>query len=218
VDLEEAVLGAIMLERNAMIQVMGIMDASQFYKEAHRVIFKAIQNIFSNGDPVDILTIINHLRSTGELDTVGGAYYITQLTNRVASSANIEFHSRIIQQKFIQRELIRVCSEIIRDSFEDSEEVFDLLASAQDKMMNVFSFASGDTKDINVAIKEVLDQIDHNLSQDEVATGIPSGFNEYDKFSYGFHDGDLVIIAAEKSNGKTSIAMQMARHASLPPL
>src|SRR4051812_13232935 len=116
VDLEEAVLGALMLEKNALTSVIDILHSECFYKETHQIIFKAIASLFQKTQPIDILTVTNELKQTGELDIVGGPFYITQLTNRVASSANIEFHSRIILQKHIQRELIRISSETIKDA------------------------------------------------------------------------------------------------------
>jgi len=127
IDLEEAVLGALMLEQNALTAVIDILKPEVFYREAHQLIFTAIHNLFSRSEPIDILTVTNELKNSGDLEIVGGPYYITQLTNRVASSANIEFHARIISQKFIQRELIRTSSEIIKDAFEDTTDVLEFL-------------------------------------------------------------------------------------------
>src|SRR6218665_3951511 len=125
VDLEEAVLGALMLEKNAITIVSDILKPESFYKDAHQLIFTAIKNLFSNAQPIDILTVTSELRKQGQLDIAGGAYYITSLTNRVASAANIEYHARIIAQKFIQRELIRISTEIQRESFEESPDAFE---------------------------------------------------------------------------------------------
>ena len=116
-DLEEAVLGAIMLEKDALSAVVDIMKPESFYVEAHQKIFQTILQLFEKSQPVDILTVTEHLRSTGELEEIGGPYYITQLTNQVASAANVEFHARIISQKFIQRELIRLSTEVINDAY-----------------------------------------------------------------------------------------------------
>ena len=108
IDLEEAVLGALMLERDALTSVIELLKPEIFYKDAHQMIFKAIQNLFTKTQPIDILTVTNELKLMGELEAVGGPFFITQLTNRIASAANIEFHTRVLIQKFIQRELIRV--------------------------------------------------------------------------------------------------------------
>ena len=134
-DLEEACLGALMLEKDALTKVIDILHPDSFYKDSHRLIFQAIRRLFERSEPIDILTVTNELKKSGELDIVGGPYAITQLTNRVASAANIEYHSRIILQKHIQRELIRISAETIKDAYEDTSDVFMLL----DKRKKIFS-------------------------------------------------------------------------------
>ena len=143
IDLEEAVLGALMLEKEAVNTVIDILQPKSFYKETHQKIFSAIQGLFSDSQPVDILTVTNKLRLSGELDIIGGAYYITQLTNRVASAANIEFHARIISQKYIQRELIRISSDIITDAYDETTDVFSLLDKAES---NLFAVTEGNIR------------------------------------------------------------------------
>ena len=137
VDLEEAVLGALMLEQNALTAVIDILKPEVFYKESHQLIYKAIHRLFAKSQPIDILTVTNELKSSGELELIGGAYFITQLTNRVASTANIEYHARIVTQKYIQRELIRISSDIIKDAFEDTTDVFELLDRAEKNLFSV---------------------------------------------------------------------------------
>ncbi|HRO69530.1 MAG TPA: DnaB-like helicase N-terminal domain-containing protein, partial [Chitinophagaceae bacterium] len=136
-DLEEAVLGAIMLEKNAFDDVVDILKPECFYVEAHQRIFNAMQGLANKSQPIDILTVAEELRSREELEMVGGPYYVTKLTNAVVSSANIEAHARIILQKFIQRELIRISGEIIGDAYEDSTDVFDLLDDAENKLFQI---------------------------------------------------------------------------------
>jgi len=136
-DLEEAVLGALMLDKNAVAEVIDILKPEAFYKESNNRIFAAIQQLFHSTQPVDILTVTQQLRKNGDLEIAGGAYYITQLTNRVASAANVEFHARIVLQKFIQRELIRISGETIRDAFEDTTDVLDLLDKAEKNLFGI---------------------------------------------------------------------------------
>jgi len=143
IDLEEAVLGALMLEKDALSAVIDILKPETFYVDANQKIFRAIQYLFQNSSPVDILTVTNRLRQTAELDVVGGAYYITELTNRVASAANIEFHARIISEKFIQRELISISSDIITSAYEDTTDVLELLDKAE---KNLFAIAEGNIR------------------------------------------------------------------------
>ena len=136
-DLEEAVLGAIMLEKSAFDTVVEILKPECFYVDSHQRIYRAMQSLQQKNQPIDILTVVEELKFKVELDIVGGPYQVTKLTNAVVSSANIETHSRIILQKFIQRELIRISGEIISDSYEDSTDVFDLLDEAESKLFEI---------------------------------------------------------------------------------
>ncbi len=136
-DLEEAVLGALMLEKDALSSVIDVLKPEVFYETRHQKIFNAIAVLFEKTSPVDILTVVAQLRQQGELEMIGGAYYVTELTNRVASAANIEYHSRIIIQKYIQRELIRISSDIINSAFEDTSDVFDLLDKAEKNLFEI---------------------------------------------------------------------------------
>src|SRR5688500_3234439 len=136
-DLEEAVLGAIMLEKSAFDTVVEILKPDCFYVEANQRIYRAMQGLQQKNSPIDLLTVVEELKFREELDLVGGPYYVTRLTNAVVSSANIEAHSRIILQKFIQRELIRISGEIIGDAYEDSTDVFDLLDEAETKLFEI---------------------------------------------------------------------------------
>ena len=137
IELEEAVLGAIMIEKDAIIEVIDILKAESFYKDEHQKIYQAILNLFASDKAIDILTVPEELRKEDQLDEVGGIAYITQLTSRVASAAHIEFHARIVQQKFIQRELIRVATEIQNQAFDDSTDVDDLLDFSESQLFNV---------------------------------------------------------------------------------
>lgn len=213
IDLEEAVLGALMLERDALTSVIELLKPEIFYKDAHQVIFKAIQNLFSKIQPIDILTVTNELKLMGELDAVGGPFFITQLTNRIASAANIEFHTRILIQKFIQRELIRVSTETIRDSFEDTTDVFTLLDRAES---NLFSISEGSLgrnfSTMQTLIADAIKQIEAARSHDGTFSGVPSGFTELDRFTSGWQKSDLIVIAARPGMGKTAFVLSMARN------
>src|SRR5690606_30745663 len=136
-DLEEAVLGALMLEKDALSVVIDILKPESFYKDSHQKIFEAITRLFQKSSPIDILTVSSELRSMGALEIIGGAYYLTQLTDRVVSAANIEFHARIISQKYIQRELIRISSEIITNAYDETTDIFDLLDTAEKSLFEV---------------------------------------------------------------------------------
>ena len=215
-DLEEAVLGALMLEKEAVNDVIDILSKESFYKEDHQSIYAAILNLFQNSEPIDILTVTEELRKQGTLDGIGGPFYISQLTNRVASSANIEFHARIISQKYIQRELIRVSSETIKLAFEDTTDVFELLDKAES---DLFAVTEGNIRKNSDEMKDLLGQaikqIEEIRKQDGGISGVPSGFNSIDKVTSGFHPADMVILASRPGMGKTAFVLSLARNTAV---
>ncbi|MBN2520260.1 MAG: replicative DNA helicase [Bacteroidales bacterium] len=213
IDMEEAVLGAIMLEKESVVSILDILKPECFYKEAHQKIFSAIVDLSTKLQPIDILTVTEELRKKGELDEIGGPFYITQLTNRVASAANIEFHARIVAQKFIQRELIRVSTEIQNRAFDESIDVDDLLDFSETELFNI---AEGnikrETAKLNVLIKTAIEHIQEAGKREDHLSGIPSGFTKIDRITSGWQKSDLVIIAARPSMGKTAFVLSMARN------
>ncbi|MCD4682350.1 MAG: replicative DNA helicase [Bacteroidales bacterium] len=213
IDLEEAVLGALMLEQNALTAVIDILNPEVFYKEAHQIIYKAIHKLFAKSEPIDILTVTNELKSSGELELIGGAYKITELTNRVASTANIEYHARIISQKFIQRELIKISSEIIKEAFEDTTDVFDLLDKAE---QNLFAVSENnfrrDYDSMQTLVGEAIKDIQSARDHEGNLRGIPSGFTDLDRITAGWQKSDLIILAARPGMGKTAFVLSMARN------
>jgi replicative DNA helicase len=215
-DLEEAVLGAMMLENDRLAEVIEILKQEVFYKESHQIVFNAIKRLFGNNEPVDILTVTEELRKNGELELAGGAYFITMLTNRIASAANIEFHARIIIQKFIQRELIRVSSEIIKDAYEDSTDVFDLLDKAETGLFAISETTIGKSyMDMQSIIKEAIREIAAGRNQEGRLKGVGSGFTELDRITSGWQKSDLIIIASRPGMGKTAFSLTMARNAAI---
>src|ERR1700750_1498989 len=215
-DLEEAVLGALMLEKDALSSVIDILKPDVFYKDNHQKIFQAIRLLFERSSPVDILTVTAQLRQQGELEMIGGAYYITELTNRVASAANIEFHSRIIIQKFIQRELIRISTEVINSAYEDTTDVLDLLDRAE---KNLFDIAQNnlrrDSRMMDDILHETLKEMEALKDKKDGLTGVASGFTDLDRMTSGWQKSDLVIIAARPAMGKTAFVLTCARNAAV---
>lgn len=215
-DLEEAVLGALMLERDAVSTVIDILKPDSFYVPAHQTIYKAILNLFAKSQPVDILTVTSELKKQGDLEEAGGAPYIADLTDRIASAANVEHHARIISQKYIQRELIRMSSEIIKNAYEDTTDVFELLDKAE---QNLFSVAeqnlSRNYASMSNLITKAIQQIEDIKNQEEGLTGIPSGFTALDRLTGGWQRSDLVIMAARPGMGKTAFVLSVARNAAV---
>jgi len=217
-DLEEAVLGAIMLEKSAFDTVVEILKPECFYTDGHQRIYRSMQSLQQNNQPIDILTVVEELRRREELDMVGGPYYVTKLTNAVVSSANIEAHSRIILQKFIQRELIRISGEIISDSYEDSTDVFDLLDDAESKLFEITNNHLRKNFDsIDTVLVKTVQRIEDMRHRNEDITGVPTGFATLDRITYGWQNTDLIILAARPSVGKTAFALNLARNACLNP-
>ncbi|MGN0032967.1 MAG: replicative DNA helicase [Candidatus Limimorpha sp.] len=216
IDLEEVVLGALMLEKDAVNAVIDILSPEVFYKEAHQLIFAAIKDLFTKSEPIDILTVTNRLKSTNDLDAVGGPYYISQLTNRVVSSANIEYHTRIILQKHIQRQLIQISSETIKEAYEDSADVFDLLDRAENKLFQISENNLRRNYDqMPDLVKLAIDDIEKAKNSGSQLRGVPSGYTELDRITQGWQKSDLIILAARPSMGKTAFALNMARNAAV---
>lgn len=213
IEVEEAVLGALMLERDAYVTVADIIDTQSFYKEEHQKIFEAIKALSMNEKPVDLLMVTQELKDRHHLDAVGGPSFIAQLTRRVASAAHIEFHARIIAQKFIQRELIRVSSEIQGRAYDDTIDVDDLIDFSESAL---FKVAEGNIKKETVPIKPVLkeaiDLIEEARNREDGLHGVPSGFTALDRITSGWQNTDLIIIAARPSMGKTAFVLSMARN------
>ena len=219
-DLEELVLGAIMLEQNAFDNVSAILKtADNFYVDAHQRIFKAMIKLNEDNEPLDMYTVTEKLRTTAELEMVGGAYFIASLTNKVASSANIESHARIVVQKFLKREVISLSSKAIQDAFDETIDVFDLLDNTEAEM---FKLTESNMKKTAVEIGTVvLEEIDaiaqrkENAKDGEIITGVTTGFAELDKLTSGWQKSDLIVLAARPGMGKTAFTLALARNAAI---
>lgn len=215
-ELEEAVLGALLLEKDAFVVVSEILKPECFYKEAHQHIYQAILNLFTREQPVDMLTVTEELRTIGKLDDVGGAFVITQLTSRVASAAHIEYHSRIIWQKFLQREMIRLSSGLQTKAYDDTVDVDDLLDEAENAF---YMLSQGNMKkdavQINPVIQEAIDRIKEASKREDGLSGAPSGYTDLDRMTSGWQASDLVIIAARPAMGKTAFVLSMTKQMSL---
>ena len=215
-SLEEAVLGALMLDKDALTVIIDILQPESFYVDAHRQIYKAICTLFEKSNPVDLLTVTEELKKMGVLESVGGPFYLVELTNRVASAANIEFHARIVAQKFIQRELFRVSTETIKEAYEDTTDVFDLLDAAEQGLFgitekNLSRGYLGMSTLINMAIK----QFEELSKKADGLTGVPSGFTALDRVTSGWQPSDLIIVAARPGMGKTSFTLALTKNAAL---
>jgi replicative DNA helicase len=213
IELEEDVLGAMMLEKDAYYLVSEILSPDCFYKESNNKIYKAIVDLALKQEPIDMHTVTEQLRKNGVLEEIGGAYYITLLTAKIASAAHIEFHARIIAQKYLARELIRVSSDILSKAFDDRTDVVDLMQEAEGMLFEVSQRnVKKEVQQINPIIEEAVKRIQEASKRPEGLSGIPSGFHSLDKITSGWQRSDLIIIAARPAMGKTAFVISMARN------
>lgn len=212
IDFEEAILGGLLLESNAINDVVDILSPESFYKDSNQRVYCAIFELYKSNKPIDILTVSEYLRSSGELDLIGGYFYLSNLTSNIGSAAHIEFHARTIQEKFIKRELIRVSTEIQNRAFDDSIDIDDLIDFSEKEMFKiVHGSIKKDFKTLAEVGKIELQEIEKIYKSQVEFTGVPSGFPSIDKYTSGWQLSDLIIIAARPSMGKTAFMLSMAR-------
>jgi len=211
-DLEGVVIGAMMIDKKGVDEVIDLLSPEVFYKESHQHIFEAIQILFKEGQPVDLLTVSEQLKKLAKLDAAGGDFYLIQLTQKVSSSAHIEYHARIILQKFIQRSLIKISNEIIEEAYDETTDVFDLLDHAESKLYEVtqgnIKRSSESAQSLVIQAKKKIEEI----SNKEGLSGIPCGFTKVDALTSGWQPSDLIIVAARPGMGKTAMTLTMARN------
>jgi replicative DNA helicase len=212
VDLEEAVIGAMLIDKKGVDEVIDILQPEAFYKEANQHIFKAIHSLFETSEPIDLLTVSAQLRKMKLLDKIGGDFYLVQLSKKVSTSAHIEFHARIILQKFIQRSLIKISNEIIDDAFKESIDVFDLLDVAESKLYDItqgnIKKSSETAQNLVIQAKKRIEEI----AKRDGLSGVATGFEKLDALTSGWQPSDLIIIAARPGMGKTALTLSMARN------
>lgn len=213
IEIEEAVLGALLLEPEVVSDVMDQLQADCFFKEAHRKIFEAIAALSLRNDPVDILSVSSELSKSGNLEEVGGMAYLSRLSNKIGAAAHVEYHSKVILEKFLQRELISISHEVQKIAYENSLPVDELVDTAEQK---IFTLAERnmrrETESISSVINKAVSEIEENQKRKDNLSGVPSGYANIDKITYGWQKSDLIIIAARPSVGKTAFVLTMARN------
>ena len=212
-EIEEAVLGAIMLEKDAYTVVCDILHPMSFYEPANQKIYEAIQALGAAQKPIDMLTVTEQLRLMGELESVGGPVFISELTARVASAANVEYHARIVAQKYLARELISFATNIEAKAYDESNDVDDLMQEAEGKLFEISQRnVKKDFTQIDPVIKQAIDQIQSAANRATGLSGLESGFHDLDKITSGWQNSDLIIIAARPAMGKTALVLSMAKN------
>jgi len=215
-DLEEAILGALMLEKNALTAVVEFLRPEHFYTEQHKEIYNAIIDLFKASEPVDMRTVVAQLRKSARLEVVGGAYYIAELTSKVSSAANIEYHARIIIEMAIKRDLIQIASQIHHDAYEDTTDVFELLDKTE---QNIFQISDSNLRknydNMKSLMFRAIQELQEKKNHKDGLTGVPSGFSRLDRVTSGWQKSDLVIIAARPGMGKTAFVVSALRNAAV---
>ncbi|HOF46288.1 MAG TPA: DnaB-like helicase N-terminal domain-containing protein, partial [Bacteroidales bacterium] len=215
VDFEEAILGALMIDKDAIAFIDFITD-KMFYKEQHQLIFRVITDLFQNSHPIDLLTVTESLRKNKQLDFIGGPSYLASLTHRVASSANIEYHARVVMEKFVLRELIAISTATIKDAYDDSKDVLKLLDKAETDLFGIIqNNFKRESKQLDDIVKKALDELMELRNQDGNYQGVPSGIKAIDEKIGGWQKSDLIIVAARPGMGKTSFMLSVARNAAI---
>lgn len=214
-EIEEVVLGAIMLERGAFDVASGYLKEECFYVDAHQKIFNACRNLSMKYMPIEMITVVEELKRNNELDVVGGPFYISKLTMNVTSSANIETHCLILLEKYMKREIIKNAGKMLHDAYEDSTDVFELLDESEQSIFNIANSTIKNTyKSAENLGVEALDRIEFLRNHPQDLTGIPTGYSSLDRLTCGWQPSDLIIIAARPSVGKTALALNFALHAA----
>ena len=210
-EVEEAVLGALMLEKDAYTTVCDILKPESFYEPAHQRIYEAIQSLGAAQKPIDMLTVVEQLRLNNTLEEVGGPVVISELTSRVLSGANVEFHARIVAQKYLARELISFAAGIEGKAFDESNDVDDLLQEAEGRLFEISQRnVKKDVTQIDPVIGQAIEQIQAAANRTSGLSGLESGYHELDKLTSGWQNSDLIIIAARPAMGKTAFVLSMA--------
>jgi len=202
-DVEKSVLGAMLIEREAIPQVIEILPSDAFYDGKHQKIYEAIQDLFERGNPVDLVTLTEEMRRRDNLEDIGGAYYLTELTTQVASAANVEYHSRIIAEKSLLRKMIETMTTVVRQAYDPGADAFELLDEAESKIFQISdNQLRRAAEPMNKVVKDTFEHLENIHGQDSGITGVPSGFPKLDDLTSGWQDSDLIIIAARPSMGK----------------
>ncbi|MCL0040412.1 replicative DNA helicase, partial [Thermodesulfovibrionales bacterium] len=211
IEAEQSVLGAIILDNEALPKAIEALSPDDFYKEAHRRLYKSIIALFERSEPIDIVTLTDYLRKSDEIEAVGGISYLSYLANSIPTSANIRYHAKIVSEKSMLRALIRTATQITSEVYENSRDVDEVIDYAQ-KM--IFDITDKRTKisfsPLKDVIKDTFKMIEHLYDKKEAITGVPSGFKDIDELTSGFQSGDLIIVGGRPGMGKTAFALNVA--------
>ena len=215
-EAEQAVLGSMLTSKEAVSKAMQWVSAGQFYKDAHVRIFSCMVNLFEKGEPIDAISVVDRLKKKKDLESVGGAYYITGLAESVPTTANVEYYAKIVLEKYTLRKLIQVSHEVSKEAFEDVQDVDDILDSAESAIFNISEKRlRGGFEHIDPILQNTFEELDKIATNPGIVTGVPSGLMDLDAITSGFHSGELIIVAGRPGMGKTALALTMGRNTAV---
>ncbi|WP_304132339.1 DnaB-like helicase N-terminal domain-containing protein, partial [Ignavibacterium album] len=215
-EVEQAVLGAMLIEKEAIAKAISILNTESFYKREHQLIYEAMISLFESGEPVDVVTVYEELKKRNQIEQVGGAAYISFLSQNIASAALIETHARIVVEKQILRSLIQSAHQIAKDAYDGNQDAFEILDEAERKIFEISELQmKRNYQGMDVAVKNAIEYIEAIHTQTHRDFAVPTGFYELDEILGGFQKSDLIIIAARPSMGKTAFALTLARNAAI---
>lgn len=213
---ERAVLGALMIDRDAITNVVDTLRPEMFYREQHQAIYDAIYTLFRDDQPIDLLTVSDQLRADKKLEFAGGSSYLASLTNAVASAANVEYHARVVMERYVLRQLITICGDITKQAFDEPKDVMQVLDKAETDLFNVIeNNFSRESKELSAVVRKAVTNLEKLINSEEKFKGVPTGIRKLDEFVGGWQNSDLIIIAARPGMGKTSFVLSIARNAAI---
>ena len=216
IEAEQSVLGAMLIDKEAIAKVTEVLNADDFYREAHRVIFTAMLELYNKNEAVDLITVTDILRRDNKLEDIGGIAYITSLANIVLTAANVKYHADIVAEKSVLRQLVKVSTEIAAMGYEANDEVGVLLDTAESRILEISNRKKkADFTPISAVLMDSVQSIEKLLNNKGGLTGIPTGFNDLDKLTSGLHPSDFIILAARPSMGKTALALNIVQNVAL---
>ena len=216
IEAEQSIIGSMLIDKSAITAVVEALKIEDFYRDNHKIIFKAIRELYRKDIPVDMITLIEHLRATGQLDEAGGISYITEISASIVSTANLNSYIKIVEDKSILRRLIKSATEIIETSYSKQNDVESVIDLAEKSVFNISEEKNNsDFESMSVVLERGFQEIERIFNNKGETTGVASGFRELDEKTSGFQSGDMVLIAARPSMGKTTFALNLAQHAAL---
>ena len=216
IEAEQAVLGAMLIDKEAIAKATEVLSADDFYREAHRVIFSAMLELYNKNEAVDMVTVTEILKRDNKLEDIGGIAYITSLANVVLTAANVKYHAEIVAEKSVLRQLVRVSTEIAAMGYEANEDVGTLLDTAESRILEISNRKKkNDFTAINDILMDSVQSIESLLQNKGGLTGLPAGFADLDKLTSGLHPSDFIILAARPSMGKTALALNIVQNVAL---